>query len=108
MKAPSPVFIDGTLYVCIVAFAFIQNYFTSDDSYKYVSPYFLFWMKFAVGLMGTIAGALKMFRSTSYSDHLKEGAVTPPPPRPAVDMVPLATGSGNPPAQTSPPSKDNS
>lgn len=71
MKLPKPVVIDGTLYVCIATFVYIQSFFTSDESYKYVSPYFLFWMKFAVGLLGTIAGALKMFRSTSYSDSLK-------------------------------------
>lgn len=78
MKVTTPVFIDGLLYVCILSFAFIQSYFTSDESYKYVSPYFLFWMKFVVGLLGTIAGAVKMFRSTSYSDHLKQVALDKP------------------------------
>ena len=66
-----PVQVDGTLYICIACFVFIQSYFTSDESYKYVSPYFLFWMKFVVGLLGTIAGALKMFRSTSYAESLR-------------------------------------
>lgn len=72
MKLPSPVIIDGVLYVCIVTFAFIQSYFTSDEAYKYINPYVLFWVKFGTGLLGVIAGALKMFRSTSYSDHLKQ------------------------------------
>lgn len=66
------VHIDGTLYVCIAAFTFIQAFFTSDESYKYMSPTFLYWIKFSVGLIGAVAAALKMYRSTAYADSLKE------------------------------------
>ena len=87
MKKSKAVWIDGTLYVSIASFLFIQGYFTSAEAYKYVSPYFLFWLKFVVGLLGTIAGSMKMFRSTSYSDHLKQQALDNPPGK---EQVPKA------------------
>lgn len=61
--------IDGILYVCIAVFMFQQNFLSSDDVYKYVSPFVVFWSKFVVGTLGAAAGALKMFRSTTFADH---------------------------------------
>jgi hypothetical protein len=66
------MWIDGVLYSCIALFGFLQAYFTSEESYKYVNPYVLFWIKGAVGSAGAVAGALKMFRSTTFADHQKE------------------------------------
>ena len=68
------VIIDGVLYVCIALFNFLETYFSSDESYKYISPWVLFWLKAIIGGLGAVAGALKMYRSTSYSDHLKAKA----------------------------------
>lgn len=66
-----PVVIDGLLYVCIAMFLAMEATFSSDDAYKYVNSHFIFWAKAFVGWLGAGAGALKMFRSTTYSDHLK-------------------------------------
>ena len=65
-----PVVIDGILYVLIAMFGSIIAAFTSDEAYKYCNVYFIFWTKTIseIGLAGV--SALKMFRSTSYSDHL--------------------------------------
>lgn len=65
-----PVVIDGILYVLIAMFGSLIAAFTSDESYKYCNVYFIFWTKTIseIGLAGV--SALKMFRSTSYSDHL--------------------------------------
>ena len=75
----TPVFIDGLLYVLIAVFGTVQTLFTSEEAYKYVSPYVLFWMKAVIGVALAAVSALKMFRSTSYSDHLKTEADKEPP-----------------------------
>lgn len=69
-----PVFLDGLLYVLIAVFIFEQEFLSSDEAYKYVSPYVIFWSKFIIGTSAAATQALKMFRSTSYSDHLKNQA----------------------------------
>lgn len=71
-----PVVIDGLLYVCIALFLAMEATFSSDDVYKYVNAHFIFWAKALVGWMGAAAGALKMFRSTTYSDHLANEKTT--------------------------------
>lgn len=53
--------IDALLYACIGMFMFQQGFLSSDDSYKYVDAFFLFWLKFAIGSLGAAAGSLKMF-----------------------------------------------
>lgn len=67
-----PVVIDGILYVLIAVFGSFIACITSDEAYKYINPYFIFYSKTVaeMGLAG--ASALKMFRSTSYSDHLDD------------------------------------
>ena len=69
MNLKSDLWIDGALYSAIALFGFLQSYFTSEEAYKYVNPYTLFWLKAGVGAIGAVAGALKMFRSTTYADH---------------------------------------
>jgi hypothetical protein len=66
------VMIDGTLYVIIAGCAFLEAYFGSDMSYKYIEPYTLFWLKGSIGFIGATALALKMFRSTAFSDNKTE------------------------------------
>jgi len=65
-----PVVIDGALYVSIAIFGSLTGIFGSDETFKYVNVYVCWWVKSIseIGLAG--ASALKMFRSTSYSDHL--------------------------------------
>jgi hypothetical protein len=66
----SSVLIDGTLYVLIAVFGVMQAMFTSDEAYKYVNPHILFWGKAIVGIAASAVGALKMFRSTTYAEHI--------------------------------------
>lgn len=73
----TPIQLDGTLYILIAVFGTVQTMFSSDEAYKYIPPYFLFWIKSFSGVALAGVGALKMFRSTSYSDHLKDKDKTP-------------------------------
>lgn len=64
-----PVIIDGFLYVVIAVCGTILAVLTQEDAYKYVNPYILYWCKLIDEVIGSAATALKMFRSTTYSDH---------------------------------------
>lgn len=64
-----PVVIDGFLYVVIAVCGFAEATLTSDDVYKYMNPFLVFYTKWMVGMLGAGATALKMFRNTSYSEH---------------------------------------
>lgn len=63
------VVIDGFLYVVIAVCGFAEATLTSDDIFKYMNPYCVFYSKWIMGMIGAGATALKMFRSTSYSEH---------------------------------------
>jgi len=67
-----PVTIDGALYVLIALFGAMTATFSSDEAYKYVNPHFKYWAQHVVGWALAVVGSLKMFRSTSYSEHLDE------------------------------------
>lgn len=79
----SPVFIDGLLWVAIALFGFMQAYLSSEESYKYCNPTVLFWCKFTIGSIAAACGALKAFRSTTYSESRKPMANTVLPTAPA-------------------------
>ncbi len=74
------VVIDGTLYVAVQMLTVLSTQFATDESAKYVDPAVLFWVKIAIGELAAGVLALKMFRSTSYSDHQREkkGDTKPP------------------------------
>lgn len=61
----SKFWVDATLYACIGMFMFQQGFLSSDDSYKYVNPYILFWLKFTIGSAGAAAGSIKMYMTDS-------------------------------------------
>jgi hypothetical protein len=66
-----PVILDGFLYVLIALFTAMEATFSNDDSFKYVNPFLLFWAKTVFEWALAACVALKMFRSTSYADHLQ-------------------------------------
>lgn len=66
------VYIDGILYVCVGLFTFLLGAFSSDEAAKWISPQILYWFKLSVGSVSCIALNIKMYRSTGFSDHLKE------------------------------------
>jgi hypothetical protein len=67
-----PMFIDGALYALIAWFTFNQAYFGGDEAAKYIEPETKFWLNWAIGSSASLFAAIKMFRSTSYSEHLEE------------------------------------
>lgn len=64
--------LDGALYISIAVCGAVQTFFSSDEAYKYINPYILFYIKCSAGIILAAVGALKMFRSTTYADHLKD------------------------------------
>ncbi len=70
----TPVFIDGLLFTLLAVWTAMMGIYQSDEIYKYCSPYFVFYSKSMVSIMLAGATALKAFRSTSYSEHVKEKA----------------------------------
>lgn len=64
-----PVFTDGLLYVLIAIFGAVQGHLSLDDAAKWVNPQVLFWLKGGVLVCLTSVTAIKMYRSTSYSEH---------------------------------------
>jgi hypothetical protein len=78
----SPVFVDGLLYVLIAIVGATSAVLTSDDAAKYISPTLLFWLKSFFQLFGAGLLAMKMFRSTSFAEHVekkKRNGDTAPP-----------------------------
>lgn len=65
-----PVTVDGALYVLIAVFGTCITVLNSDDAYKYFNPYVLYYSKAIGAILLAAVSALKMFRSTSYSEHL--------------------------------------
>lgn len=68
-KDISPTFIDGLLYVLIALFGASVASFTSEEAYKYINPYVLYWLTEFSKWGLAVVTALKMFRSTSYAEH---------------------------------------
>lgn len=67
-----PVVLDGALYVIIAVCGTITAILTSEEVYKYMNPYFVFYFKVINEIFTAAATALKMYRSTSYADHAAE------------------------------------
>lgn len=65
-----PVVIDGILYVLIAMGGSFEAVLTSDDVYKYILPWIVFYLKLITAVFIAGVTALKMFRSTSYGDHI--------------------------------------
>jgi len=74
------VHVDGALYIQIAVYGAILTWITSEEAFKYVNPYLIFYVKGVMGAALAGTGALKMFRSNSYSDSLKKTVDTPDKP----------------------------
>lgn len=70
MRFP-PVVIDGTLYVSIAVLTSLQSSFAEEAATQFLGAPTLYWVQTTCKAMLASALALKMFRSTSYSDHVK-------------------------------------
>lgn len=78
-KKITPTHIDGGLYVLMAVCASLVASASTDDAVKFVSPAILFWIKTMAECVGAGAGALKMFRSTSYAQSVQGAPAVPPP-----------------------------
>lgn len=76
------VVIDGTLYAMVAWLIFSQAYLGGDEAAKWINPAIKFWINYVVGSLAATVGAVKMFRSTSYSEHQKEKKEGTKPPFP--------------------------
>lgn len=66
-----PIYTDGLIYGGIAFCAFWSTHFSSDEAYKYVVPKDLYWMRGWSGAIAATLLALKLFRSTSYAEHIQ-------------------------------------
>jgi len=63
-----PAFIKGFISVCIGFLVFQQMFFNSDEAYKYVNPYVLYWLNWIVGSLAIIANSMRDAVSAYYTD----------------------------------------
>lgn len=68
----SPVFIDGLTYVLIAFFGAVAAALSSDEAAKFITPTILFWSRTVCQAIGAALLALKMFRSTSFAEHVEQ------------------------------------
>jgi uncharacterized membrane protein len=78
----SPAFVDGALYVAIAFVGAIAAAMSSDEAAKFISATVLFWARTFFQSVAAALLALKMFRSTSFAEHVeqkkKNGDTAPP------------------------------
>ena len=70
-KTIRPVHVDGALYVIIAVAGSCVASMTTDEAVKFISPLWIFWVKFFFEAVGAGALALKTSRSLSYSNSIK-------------------------------------
>lgn len=68
-KSQQTMWIDGALYASAALFVFSQGYFTSDEAYKYINPFVLFWIKYIIGGCSAVCVGLKAYRNTSFAEN---------------------------------------
>lgn len=68
----SDMWIDGATYVLIALFGALSSTMGSDEAAKWVEPSTLFWIRTGCTIGGASVLAIKLFRSTSFANHLKE------------------------------------
>ena len=56
----------------IAVFGSVQALMQSDETYKYMSGNVVFYVKCLSAVSLAACGALKMYRSSSYADHVRE------------------------------------
>jgi len=76
LLAMPPVAIDGALYVLIAYFGAASAALSTDEAAKHVTEHWLFWIRVFHNVGGAMTLALKMFRSTAFSDSKPKTLVT--------------------------------
>lgn len=66
-----PVVIDGFIVFLVAMLTGIALVFTSEEAYKYVNPYVLFWLKLSIGSTTSGLVALQSFRSKVFADYAR-------------------------------------
>ncbi len=73
------VHVDGFIYVTIAFFGAWSSALGTDEAAKYLPDVTLFWARSICASLAASALALKMYRSTAFSDYKKEKNGTNPP-----------------------------
>jgi hypothetical protein len=82
IEKPPPIpsaYIDGYLYVGIAIFGAAAASFATDEAAKYVSAQWLWYLRTGCSIVSAGLLALKMFRSTTFGQHLAEKAAQTAP-----------------------------
>lgn len=74
MSSLPAVFIDGYLYFMIAILGALEAAMASKEVYEYMNSHVVFYTKFFSGIFIAGVSSIKMFRSSSYSDHQKAKA----------------------------------
>lgn len=84
LQGVKPVVVDGMIITLLSGFVFSQMSFSTEECYKYVNAFVLFWVKYGFGLGAAMLTGLKAFRSTEYASHIQEqkngSPIAPPIP----------------------------
>jgi len=64
-----PTFVKMVAGTCLAAFIFSQAWFSQMDSFKYVNPYALYWLKYGFGIAAAMLLTLDKFLSKDYAEH---------------------------------------
>ena len=74
-KLSHPALVDGVIILLIASLTNLSMGLSSDDAYKYVNPYLLFYMKLSCGTLAAGLTAVNGFRN-------KQIYSRPEPPKP--------------------------
>lgn len=67
----SPVYLNGSIAVCIAVLTALNMSFATDESAKYINPELRFWLLISIGSIIQGLHALSKFRDDSYGKHVE-------------------------------------
>ena len=73
-SALPPVVFDGVLIAISSFLTALLTYLATEESYKYVNPVVLFWLKVSIGSTSSSIQAIVAYRNQQYSKHLTQMA----------------------------------
>lgn len=69
-RVTHPIFVDGLIIFLIAVMTTADGKFSSEESYKYVGPYILYWIKTGCAILASGLVALNGFRNRLYGSQL--------------------------------------
>jgi hypothetical protein len=68
------MWVDALIVFLVAMLTTMATAFTSEEAYKYVNPFVLFWTKICVGSFASGLVALQSFRNRIYAEHMQRKA----------------------------------